>query len=189
MKKENREGAVEREKEGGEGTGKRKKSRKGKLWELVFLAVIALAYAWLALTDYALFLNAWNAFGRMILQIAPAMVLVLVIMFLVNLFFEQKKFTEHITKMQGIKLWVYSIVLGILSVGPIYVWHPLLIEFKEKGLKNEFLAVFLYNRAVKVPLLPVMVCYFGLVFTVVFTFYMIVFSVVSGIIVGKIVKG
>ena len=51
---------------------------------------------------------------------------------------------------------------------------------REKGMKTGLAAAFLYNRAVKVPLLPLMVFYFGVAFTVVLTVYMIIFSVVVG---------
>jgi len=50
-------------------------------------------------------------------------------------------------------------------------------------MKNSLVAVFLYNRAIKIPLLPLMVYYFGAPFVVILTCYTIIASVVQGRIV------
>ncbi len=47
-------------------------------------------------------------------------------------------------------------------------------------MKAGLAATFLYNRAIKVPLLPVMVFYFGVEFVAVLMAYMIVASIVQG---------
>jgi uncharacterized membrane protein YraQ (UPF0718 family) len=71
-------------------------------------------------------------------------------------------------------------------MGSIYLWYPLLKELSEKGMKKGLIATFLYNRAVKIPLLPLMVYYFGWLFTLFLTLYMIIFSVFLGIIMDRI---
>jgi uncharacterized membrane protein YraQ (UPF0718 family) len=72
---------------------------------------------------------------------------------------------------------------GIASSGPIYMWYPLLSDLKEKGMRDSLIAAFLYNRAIKIPLLPMMVHYFGWDFTFALSIYMVLFSVVNGVIV------
>ena len=79
------------------------------------------------------------------------------------------------------------IVAGILSTGPIYVWYPLLAEFKEKGVGYGYMATFLYNRAIKIPLLPVAVLYFGIKYVVVLTALMVLFSVIQGVLIDRLV--
>jgi uncharacterized membrane protein YraQ (UPF0718 family) len=78
------------------------------------------------------------------------------------------------------KGWVFSIVAGILSTGPIYIWYPLLSDLKEKGMRTSFMGTFLYNRSVKLPLLPIMIYYFGFIYTLILTVYIVLTSVIVG---------
>ena len=64
----------------------------------------------------------------------------------------------------------------------------MLSELKKKGMRTALIATFLYSRAVKLPLLPLMVHYFGAIYTLVLCLYLIIFSVVSGILVEKLTK-
>ena len=59
---------------------------------------------------------------------------------------------------------------------------------KKKGMKTSLAATFLYARAIKPALLPLMVFYFGLTYVIVLTVVMIIFSMVQGLIVEKIVE-
>jgi uncharacterized membrane protein YraQ (UPF0718 family) len=64
----------------------------------------------------------------------------------------------------------------------------MLSELKQKGMRTALIATFLYSRAVKLPLLPLMVHYFGVVYTLILCLYLIIFSVISGILVEKLTK-
>lgn len=154
----------------------------------LFLLIVVLMYIFLAIGNYALAEKSTLAFARLFISILPVLVLVFVIMFIFNLFLDNKRLIRHLGKGSGVKGWLLSIGGGILSTGPIYMWYPLLSDLKEKGMKNSLIAVFLCSRAVKIPLIPMMIYYFGLAFTVVLTVYMIIFSVINGLMVGKIVK-
>jgi uncharacterized membrane protein YraQ (UPF0718 family) len=76
--------------------------------------------------------------------------------------------------------------MGILSHGPIYVWYPLLRELREHGMRTSLVAAFLYNRAIKIPLLPLMIYYFGVIYVVVLLIFMIIASIVEGKIIELI---
>jgi len=52
-------------------------------------------------------------------------------------------------------------------------------------MRTGLIAAFLYNRAVKIPLIPLMIFYFGIPFVVILTIYTIVASVVE----GKVLEG
>jgi hypothetical protein len=56
-------------------------------------------------------------------------------------------------------------------------------------MKTSLLAAFLYSRAIKIPMLPFMVHYFGIFYTVLFVFNVLLFSVASGMIIERIDKG
>jgi hypothetical protein len=88
----------------------------------------------------------------------------------------------------GLRGWSLAIVGGILSVGPIYAWYALLRDLRTKGMRTALIAVFLYNRGIKLPLLPLMIHYFGLAYTLVLAIYMTLFSLLNGILVEKIVE-
>jgi uncharacterized membrane protein YraQ (UPF0718 family) len=60
----------------------------------------------------------------------------------------------------------------------------MLAELRKHGMKDSLIAAFLYNRAVKIPLIPVMIYYFGWLFTALIMIYMIAFSIINGLIVG-----
>ena len=88
-------------------------------------------------------------------------------------------------KEAGIKGIIFSAAAGIISVGPIYAWYPLLKDLKEKGASDSLIAIFLGSRAVKPFLLPVMIKYFGWIFVLVLTVLMVLGSVIGGNIVSK----
>jgi uncharacterized membrane protein YraQ (UPF0718 family) len=158
--------------------------RIGAGW--IFLGVVVLIYLISGVVSYPVFGESVIAFGRMFLNILPVLVLVFLFIFLANFFLDPRKIFKYLGEGSGLKGWLVSILGGIISTGPIYMWYPLLGDLKEKGMKSSLIAAFLYNRAVKIPLLPMMIYYFGWAFTIILTVYMIIFSVVNGMIVGKI---
>ena len=79
-----------------------------------------------------------------------------------------------------------AICTGILSHGPIYAWYPLLRDLRDQGMKSSLIAVFLYNRAIKIPLLPLIIYYFAIPFVAILTGYMIIASIVQAQIVQMI---
>jgi len=54
-------------------------------------------------------------------------------------------------------------------------------------MSDTLVATFLYAQALKLPLLPLMVYYFGASFTVVLTVCIILFSVLSGLLMKRII--
>ena len=154
----------------------------------IFFIVVAVFYLILLSVNFPLAKDTFFKFFELLQKIIPVFILVFIFIFLSNLFLDSKKIAKFIGKSAGIKGWLISIIAGILSVGPIYMWYPLLADLKEKGMKESFIAVFLYNRAVKIPLLPMMIYYFGAAFVVILTFYMILFSIINGLLVDKLLK-
>ncbi|MBN2086850.1 hypothetical protein JW758_00740 [Candidatus Peregrinibacteria bacterium] len=151
----------------------------------IFLIVVTTIYIFLLIFNFHSFERVLIQFFKLIWTILPIFVLVFCLMFLSNLFLDSKKIIKYTGKSAGLKGWIISIIAGILSSGPIYMWYPLLSELKDKGMKDAFITTFLYNRAVKIPLLPMIIYYFGITFTIILTFYMILFSVINGLIVHK----
>ena len=86
------------------------------------------------------------------------------------------------------KLWLFSIVSGIISMGPIYLWYPIMKELLDKGLKYRYVAVFLYNRGIKLQLLPMLILYFGITYSITLMIVMAILSIPQAIIVEKLSK-
>ena len=103
-----------------------------------------------------------------------------------NYFVSPKAVSKHVGKGSGVKGWSLAVLAGILIHGPIYVWYPLLKELRDKGMRSGLVAVFLYNRAIKIPLLPLMVFYFGTVFVAVLSMYMVIASIFEGKVIEMI---
>lgn len=152
-----------------------------------FLAVVILIYIVVAFIDPVTVSEAVSIFTGLLMQIVPVLVFVFFLLFITDLFIQPKKVAKYLGSGSGVSGWLVAIAGGIISSGPIYIWFPFLSEMREKGMKTGLAATFLYNRAVKVPLLPLMIYYFGFVFTAVLTVYMILFSVVVGFLTGLVV--
>jgi len=152
----------------------------------VFLFAVAGLFAFTALFNPAVVSEALASFGSLLTRIIPALALVFCLSFLANLFLEQRWLSRHLGEASGLRGWALAVVCGVLSVGPLHAWYPLLGELKEKGMSGALIATFLYARALKLPLLPLMVHYFGVEFTVLLSLCIIVFSVLSGLLMKNI---
>ena len=128
-----------------------------------------------------------NSFYNLLLQIAPIFILVYFIMFLANLVINNKGLQKYMGEDAGIRGWIISIVAGIISMGSIYAWYPLLKDLQARGVKNKFLVAFLYNRGIKLQWLPVLLLYFGWTYSITLLIVMAVMSVFQGVIVEKLI--
>ncbi len=164
------------------------KSKKKLSGGMKFFLAVLVIYFIFALFDVEAVKMAMINFLQMIWKIIPILLIVFLAMILINLYFTKERTEKYFGNQSGIKGWIYAIVSGILISGPPYVLYPLLGELKKHGMKNSLLAVFLYNRNVKIPFVPVMVYYFGLTFTVIMSFYIIFFSILNGVLVGVLIR-
>ena len=133
-------------------------------------------------------LSSLKFFINIIVQVAPVFLLIFALMTLTNYLVSPKALVKYMGKDSGMKGWIIAIIGGILSTGPAYMWYPLLSSLQKQGVRNALIAIFLYNRAVKIPLLPLIVFYFGLPYTVTLTTVMIIISVFHGILTEKLME-
>ncbi|MFO8100992.1 MAG: hypothetical protein R6U37_02320 [Dehalococcoidia bacterium] len=128
--------------------------------------------------------QAFSSSGHVFRSIAWPMAVVFGVMVLLALFVKPSQIVRFLGSGAGKRGFILSVVAGIISMGPIYAWYPLLKELRDKGATNSLLAVFLYNRSIKPALLPVMVGYFGWIYVGVLTVFMIAASAVAGYFTG-----
>ena len=152
---------------------------------LIVLALISLGYVILYFSNGALFQKSMGKFLTLIIQIAPFLLIVFVVMFFNFWFMKPEIVKKHLGEQSGLKGYIYAILAGIISVGSVYVWYPLLKDLRKSGMSEKLIAVFIYNRSIKLHLLPLMILYFGLAFTSALTVVTILFSLVIGLLVQK----
>lgn len=148
---------------------------------LLFLLIVIALYGFAFITTPDSTLKALGFAKTLGYQLLPILALVLLLLFLSNLLIRPDWVIKHLGKDSGPKGWILAVVGGILSVGPIYAWYALLGDLKAKGMRSGLIATFLYNRGIKLPLLPLMVHYFGLQYTVILATYLTLFSLLSGV--------
>ena len=117
-----------------------------------------------------------NIFLNMLIPLC----LVFILMVMINLFLEPSLVIRILGKGAGIKGCLLAAAAGVISAGPIYAWYPLLADLKKKGAGYALIAIFLYNRAFKPFLLPVMIGYFGWKYAVVLGILMFLGSFAMG---------
>jgi len=150
----------------------------------LFLGTI-LIYLIVAVFNFSLAQEAFINFLSMLVRIIPVLLIVFIIMIFTNLYFTKERANKYLGKNSGLKGWFYAMISGIIISGPPYILYPLLGEMKRKGVKDSLIAVFLFNRNVKIPFIPVMIYYFGLNFTIILSVYIVFFSILNGVIVSK----
>jgi uncharacterized membrane protein YraQ (UPF0718 family) len=163
--------------------GKSEKSYTG-WWFLSITAVISVI---IFLIRPDVLLPSLSFFLDIIKKIIFIFIFIFILLVLVNYLVKPEWLIKYMGKGSGWKGWLFALVGGIILTGPIYMWYPLLNDLQKKGVRNGLMATFLYNRAIKPALLPLMVFYFGVVYVIILTAVMLVISLLQGIIVEKIV--
>jgi len=164
---------------------KNKLKNISKSW--YFLIIIILIYLSFFIFKENIFYSSLSFAFNIFLKILPVFILIFILMALTNYFITPDFVIKHFKK-RGIKKWFFAIIGGVLSTGPIYMWYPLLSDLKDKGLNHGLIACFLYNRAIKIPLLPVAFLYFGWKYVLILSFVMIIVSFIQGILINKLME-
>ncbi len=129
--------------------------------------------------------------SAILLKILPIFIFVIFFTTLLNFLLQPKKITRHLGKDSGVKGWFWALTAGIISHGPMYAWYPLIEDLRNHGMKDGLTVVFFAARTIKIPLLPMMVDYFGLTFTIVLSSYVLVGALLQGLLLemGRTTKG
>ncbi len=150
-----------------------KKGTKIK-WFFVFVTLLLYGLVYVKAPDRAY--SSLRTSLRVLLQIVFPIFIAFVVKFFINLYLSPADMQKMLAKNRGIRGLVFSSFAGVLSMGPVFAWYPLLKDFREKGVPDFYLANFLTSRAVKPFLFPVMVYYFGWVFSIVLNMMILVSS-------------
>jgi len=161
---------------------------KRKLGGWLFLAGVILAHGATAIVDPGLARKALASFVAMLREVAPVLVLVFVLMFLAERFLTPARTRAWLGRRSGLRGWLLAVVAGVISTGPVYTWYALLAELREKGMRTALVAVLLYARAIKLPLLPLLAHYFGLRYMLVLSLLIAGFSILNGLLMERLLR-
>lgn len=160
-----------------------KPGQKGRVspYPSLFLGAVLLVYALVFVLEPGLAARSLAKSAALGLQVIPALALVFLLLFAIGVFLKPGQVARALGREAGMRGWMFATAAGLVSTGPIYLWFPLLADLCEHGMRPALAAAFLYCRSVKLPLVPLMVYYFGWPYTVVLTVFMLCFSVVVGL--------
>ena len=157
-------------------------------FRLKFLMFVVALYILVAIDNLSLAQEAFINTVVLFYHILPILVSVFILNVVMNKYLKAEIIEKYIGDKQGVAKVFYAVVLGIVIAGAPYILYPMLGDLKKKGASNDFLAIMLFNRNVKIPFIPAMIYYFGLSFTVVISLLIIVFSVLNGYLVSLLVE-
>jgi uncharacterized membrane protein YraQ (UPF0718 family) len=166
----------------------KKTKRPPFLWGVLFLFFMLLIYGIFFLFVPEKTQSALRESVKIGINILWPLLIVFGVMMVLNGFIHPGKVVGLVGEKAGFPGLLLAAAGGILSMGPIYAWYPFLKDMKAKGAGPKPIAVFLGNRAVKPALLPVMVAYFGWLYTSLLTIFTFMGALAVGYAVGYFVK-
>ena len=119
--------------------------------------------------------------GTIMMRIVPILVVVILLTALLNYFLRPKQIVKHLGHESGAKAWLWALAAGVVSHGPMYAWYSLIEDLRSHGMRDGLIVVFFASRTIKLPLLPMMVDYFGWIFTVVVSLYLLIGALIQGL--------
>ena len=170
-----------------EGNGIFADKRSG-LKKLIFPGSVLMIYGIVFVISPAGAAMAFRGSTRILFNLMVPLGLVFSLMVFMNLFLKPTHIVRFLGKGSSNRGIILSAAAGIISMGPIYAWYPLLKELRKNGAANSLIAVFLGNRAVKPFLLPVMISYFGLMYVALLTLFTVSGSLAAGYLVNTLAK-
>ena len=154
----------------------------------IFFVLVLIGYGVLAFYNNGSALTALQKSGMVLLKIIPILAVVILMTATINYFLQPKQIVKHLGKESGAKGWLAMLVAGVISHGPMYAWYPLVDDLRRHGMRDGLIVVFFYARAIKIPLLPMMIDYFGLPFTLILSCYILLGAIIQGLIMEVITE-
>lgn len=152
-----------------------------------YLIIVMIIYLFFLIFDQEIFTKSLDYCGAMVSEVLQAFFLVFVLMVMGDYFITPSFIAKHFKKNYYIK-WFVVIIGGIISAGPIYMWYPLLGDLRKKFLDNGMVACFLYNRAIKIPLIPIALIYFNWSYILILFMIMVFISVIQGMLINYLLR-
>ena len=144
------------------------------------LVLVLTGYGILFLVNVSKAVSALQKSGMVLLKLLPIFAAVILLISVINYFLHAEKIVKYLGAESGLKGWLLALFAGVISHGPMYAWYPMLEDLRSHGGRDGLIAVFFYARCIKVPLLPMMIDYFGVLFTLVLSCYILIGALLQG---------
>lgn len=150
----------------------------------IFLALVLAACALTAAARPDLAPPMYGSFVSLVARILPALTFVLALMFIAQLLLTRRRIERWLGRGSGARGWLLACSAGVLSTGPVYPWYALLAALHRDGMRTPLIAVFLYARGLKLPLLPLMAHYFGVPYVLIVSLLLVAFAFAGGLVIA-----
>ena len=161
-------------------TDKNPRKRRQGRGSYYFLGTVCAAYLGILIIAPDTAAHALIRSGRLCIRLLPVFGVVILFMGIVNYLVTPRMVSKHLGIRAGCRGWFLALATGVLSHGSVYIWFPFLKDLRSQGMSGALTAVFLYSRAVKIPLLPVMAYYFGILYTAVLQCWLLAAALALG---------
>ncbi|HHD64179.1 MAG TPA: permease [Desulfobulbaceae bacterium] len=145
-----------------------------------FFLFILIVYGILFFVDSQSTLLSLRKSGAVLLKVLPIFAAVILFTALLNYFLQPRQIARHLGRESGLQGWLWALAAGIISHGPMYAWYPLLEDLRSHGMRDGLIVVFFSARTIKLPLLPMMIDYFGWSFTLILSLYILTGALLQG---------
>jgi uncharacterized membrane protein YraQ (UPF0718 family) len=152
----------------------------------LFLAAVLFTWLATALLRPENIRPALTLFTQLLGEVLPVLGLVFALLFLANLFAEKAWIERHLGPGRGARAWLLALAAGVLAAGPPWPWYALAGQFMQRGVRPGIAATFLFARSLKLPLLPLLVHFFGLAFTLSLSLWLLVLAFLGGWVMQQI---
>jgi len=167
---------------------KKQKQKKTMARDYIAMAIVIIAAAVVLLVFPNKSGPVLNISKNYLLELAWVLPAVMVIIGLFSVWVSNETVVKYIGRSSGAKGIFFSIVLGMLPTGPIYIAFPLAVALLKKGAKISNIIIFISAWAcIKLPQELIEIQFLGIEFTLLRLALTIIFVVLMGMIIEKII--
>ncbi len=109
-----------------------------------------------------------------------------------NYYYDKKlkgRIIDFVKKKSEKELFLWSILMGALSMGSATFWYPILERVREDAkIKDRYIATFIFARAIKPLLIPLQIALLGWKITLFMNIYLLLISPLAGILTEELEK-
>lgn len=149
-----------------------------------FFGLVCFFYGGLFFISSELFFTSFHLFIQLFKKISYSFVFVFLFIYIFNVFISDAWIQNYLTKKIKFQHYLLIAFVGILSTGPIYLWFSYLSKMKKQGMRDDLISLFLYNRSIKLPLIPLLIEYFSFKITIIIMLLIFFFSFINAFLIS-----
>ena len=169
-------------------TKKKQKQKKTMARDYIAMAIVIIAAVVMLLIFPDKSGPVLNISKNYLIELAMVLPAVMIIIGLFSVWVSNETVVKYIGKSSGAKGIFFSIVLGMLRTGPIYIAFPMAVALLKKGAKISNIIIFISAWAcIKLPQELMEIQFLGIEFTLLRLALTIIFVILMGLIIEKII--